>query len=271
MSFFLWPFFIGFTACASAPPQDFSSTANDGFTVKYQEFQPSEKKAVPRTVVIFPPTGGVTYIEKAYAKAMAKRGATVKVIETWTDLPNPGIALSLHQKLHERAMRALKMIHATIPRGHKVSLLGTSLGGIYAAVATHQFDFMDRVFVIAAGSSIPKIIAFSEHDSMTPLRKQRKEKFGFPDNAAYAAAIDEVFFLDPSDRPEGSKGKTLGMAISLKDKAVPTEFQEDLKNLWNPTKIIPINAGHFWSIVTTWASHKNEIAKFLVPENARRQ
>ena len=60
------------------------SSADGDFEVTYYEYAPEDEQTVVRTVVIFPPTGGITCLDKSYARKIKKRGARAIVLSDWT-------------------------------------------------------------------------------------------------------------------------------------------------------------------------------------------
>jgi esterase/lipase len=243
-------------------------TINDKnhFEVKYREYQPFEEKKLNHTVLILPPTGGVTYLDKSYAKALSKKGATVKLLTHWTGEAEESLDLDLHQRLHTRAMHALSMVLESTPREQKISLMGTSLGAIFTVVAANQFERIDRVLSIAGGNPVHKVITHSNYKTMKNLREKRLNKFKFKNIEDYTQKLEPHFLLEPEKNQALFKNKHRAVVILLEDQAVPTEFQKYLKNYWQPEMIIELNSSHFWGIVKTWLYHSEEIIDFLIGE-----
>lgn len=251
--------------CASMPPKSVVSSPASQFEVHYYLYQPVEQK-LKRTVIIFPPTGGITYLEKSYAREIRQRGAQVIVLSGWTGQDEDNLDWGLHQRLHKRAMKALEMTLELVPEGHKISLMGTSVGALFTAVAANKFEQIDKVLGIAGGIPISKVIAESEYKTMKSLRKRRKKTFGVEDKNEYAKQIDQVFYLEPEKLPSLYQQKKRALVIMIEDEAVPTRYQQYFLDYWKPQKTIKINAGHFWGIIKAWWFHFEEIVDFLVED-----
>ena len=237
-----------------------------GFSVAFEEYRSPTNTPKDRSVIIMPPTGGANALDRSYAKSLAKKGALVKVITGWSGDKEENIELILHQNLHARAVKAIKVVTENIPPAHKVSLMGTSVGGLYSSIAASQIDRLERVLVIGAGITIPSVIVHSDQKAMRDLREKRIKAFGFKSDEEYLMALSNNFNLDPKSLPEKFKSKKLGMVLISKDKTVPTINQQELLRHWSPDVKIVIDSGHFWGIVRAWWSYSNEIENFLNPE-----
>ncbi len=248
--------------CSHLKRFDKFSITEKNFHVQTMVYKPNEPNQ--NTVIIIPPTGGVNYIDKSYAKQLQKKGAQVIIVTSWTGDQESNVDLKLHQRLHARAMKAIGLVLETIPSDQTVSILGASLGGIYTSVAVEVFDRIDKAFVIAAGVPIPDVISVSNNSGMEELRKKRKKQMNFKTSKEYADAIHSVFELDPLDLPTKHENKKLGMIVLLDDKSVPTVNQIKLKEHWKPVYYKEFHLSHFWGIVKTWWSYSDEVTDFLV-------
>lgn len=263
MLFLLLPLFV--VGCSSVRIEENKILKDGDFQVKYSEYHPKKDK-FKRGVVIVPPTGGVNYIDKRYAKGLASRGIPVKLIYDWTQGKPQGIELSLHQDFHSRAVRAIQMTAESFSKEKEVSLLGTSVGGLFSTIAASRVDRLSRVLVVGAGLSIPEVIVSSDQQAMADLKNQRFEKFGFKTDAAYLQALSAEFHIDPTTLPPKFESKSLGVILITEDKTVPVKTQRQLQKLWDPELLIEIDAGHFWGIVRSWLFHQGKIEEFLAPE-----
>lgn len=253
--------FLG--ACSSGPAIERERTAMDGFTVEYLEYPAAQEAVRPLTVILLPPTGGINTIDRSYAKAFARRGAKVLVMTAWSGQFEQSVDLGIHQRLHEYGVRGVQLLLETIPKDHSISVLGTSLGGLFASIAAYRFDSIDRVLVIGAGAPIPQLIADSEQAPLVELRAKREDKFGFRSRAEYKMAIEKNFSIDPLShkRPEA---KELGMVVLLEDETVGTTYQLKLKEFWQPKFVVERQNSHFWGIVNTWLHNFDEVVEFVL-------
>lgn len=253
---------VNVIGCSHLKRAEKLSISHEKFQVQTMVYKPNKPRN--KTVIIIPPTGGVNYIDRSYAKQLQKKGAEVIIVTSWSGDQENKTDLELHQRLHSRAMKAIGLVLQTIPTDQTISILGASLGGIYTSVAVELFDRIDKAFVIAAGVPIPEVIAVSTNSEMKELRNKRKKTMNFKTSKEYANAIHAVFNLDPLDLPNKHGDKKLGMIVLLKDKSVPTTNQLKLKEHWKPSYYKELNKSHFWGIVKTWWSYSDEVTDFLI-------
>jgi hypothetical protein len=258
-------FILNTICCVSANSKEIWSTlqTND-FQVEVEVWQQPDEVGATRTVVIFPPTGGVNRIDRSYANQIFERGQNAIVIKGWTGQDEKSIDLEIHQRLHERALRAFSVVLEKIPQDQNVSVVGTSVGGIFASIIASQFDRPDRVLVITAGAPIPEVIAESDEEGLANLRSTRFKKFGFQNNQEYAGAIEKVFHLDPLKLSGDFKGKKLGVVLATEDTTVPTRHQQNLIDFWQTPEVLTVETDHFWGIVRTWWNHSDWVVNFLI-------
>ena len=122
---------------------------------------------------------------------------------------------------------------------------------------------MDSVFIITGGAPIAEVIVLSDQKAMLGLKQKRKDRFGFKNAEENKMAIDKNFSLEPMQLGDGFKEKDLGMVIAENDETVPTTTQQNLKNYWQPKKVISYSSGHFWGIVRTWLLDEDEVIQFF--------
>ena len=265
---FLLAFASLFVSCATGNTKKEFVKAEDGFTLDYQYYPRDPRSKIQRSVIIVPPTGGASTLDRSYAKSMQKKGADVYIMTRWTGQEREDIALNLHQDLHGRAVRAIELLVNQIGPDEKIAVLGTSVGGLFASIAASKVDRIERVFVIGAGLSIPQVIVYSDQKAMKKLKTERYKAFNFQSDEEYLKALEKEFFLDPLTLPKNFENKQLGVLLILDDKTVPTINQRQLVDFWKPDVTIELKAGHFWGIVGAWKHHSKDIEAFLVPEGS---
>jgi len=259
------------TACQSPPKEQLQrdSCSSSQKTLGTAEFSVDVSLysgAAPsrKTILILPPTGGSTYIDRSMSKRLCRAGFDVYILEKWTGMDEMSDELQLHHRLYTRALKAISEVLKSVPQNNFVGLLGTSVGATFVAVAVSQIDRIDAAFSIAGGAPIPGIIVNSDHKSMHELRERRYKKFGFKNNDDYFRALEPEFPLDPFKSKKRFSGKTLGMSIATKDTTVPTRYQKELEQLWKPQTVYTVDSAHFWGIVNTWYRHDKDIVQFFI-------
>lgn len=263
--------FTALTACQTAPSGHTQrgscrvhneTYGTETFSVKvsrYAEAQPSSK-----AVLVLPPTGGATYLDRSISNKLCAAGFDVYILNEWTGQQEQADDLQIHDRLYKRSLQAFEAVLKMIPGGGFVGALGTSVGGTYVAVAASQIERLDAAFVIAAGAPIPGIIVHSDQQVMRDLKQRRYEKFNFKNDTDYLSALDKEFPLDPLKHDKKFQGKKLGMAIATKDTTVPVRYQRELENLWKPKPVFELESGHFWGIVGAWWDNDKDIVQFFL-------
>lgn len=230
------------------------------FSVETLNYQPASPKSY---VLIIPPTGGTNVIDRSYARNLCKEGIQTYVLSHWTQDDEYKLELSIHTRFYARAYRAIGLVMKNLPKGKEIGLIGTSVGGLHAAIAASRYPDVTRAFIITGGAHIPSIIANSNQEAMKTAWEKRRTLFNFQSKSQYIEALEKVIELEPLNRLAISTPKKFGMVISSEDKTVPTINQERLKALWKPEKILYDNSDHFWTIVKTWLFHADEIYDFF--------
>ncbi len=232
--------------------QDFEVTVNE-FVVG----------APGKNVLVIPPTGGTNVIDKSYAKALAKKGFRVFILESWTDHDEYNIELSIHTRFYARAQRAIETVVKHIPEDQPIGILGTSVGGIHAAIAAGRIPRITRAMVITGGADIASVITDSDQLAMVDVKKKRMDRYKFRDRDAYLTELRKVIELEPLRLGPGYQGKKLGMVISREDTTVPGKNQELLLDLWKPEHVLELKNNHFWAIVRTWLFNSDFVVDFF--------
>ncbi len=217
---------------------------------------------VARSLLILPPTGGETFLDRSYARTFAEAGYDVYIIKQWTGLDERSSDLEIHQRLYTRAQKAIEIVLAQISSPY-IGLLGTSVGALHGAVAASKQSRLNSVFIITGGAPITEVIATSDQKAMQKLREERRNRFGFKTIEENRVAIAERFFLEPMQLGDGYRKKALGMVITEQDGTVPSANQEKLKNYWQPQKVITYSNGHFLGIIKAWMFNKDDIFDFF--------
>jgi len=237
------------------------SLTEPNFSIDYTQY--INASPAKKSLIIMPPTGGVNFIDKRYANEFCRAGYDVYIIKSWTN-PNRSsdVGLERHQRDHERAQASISKVIAEIQTPF-IGLLGTSLGGMYSAVAANYQEKINAVFLIVAGAPITEVIVKSDQDLMQELLKRRKEKFGYKTDEEYLQALQKSFFLEPMQLGDKHKSKDIGLAIATQDEKVPTKNQLLLAEFFKPKKIITFENSHLWGIVKAWLLSSDEIINFF--------
>lgn len=232
----------------------------EGFTVNVRKYSASGK--AKESLLIMPPTGGENFLDKDYARKFSDAGFDVFILKDWTGMDEESIDLDLHNRLYDRGQKAIALTldHVQVK---PVGLLGTSVGGLHAAVAAGMQDRLDSIFVIASGVSIAEIIVNSNQKDMKKLKEERKKKFGYKTDEDYLAALKKNFKFEPTQLGKSFRKKKLGMVVATNDETVPTTNQNKLRQFWKPSKVIEMSNNHFLTIIKSWWYKEDEVLQFF--------
>ncbi|WPU66487.1 hypothetical protein [Peredibacter starrii] len=220
-------------------------------------------KSSSKHILVIPPTGGTNVIDRNWAKKFCEAGFRTHILEHFTNDDEYALDLDIHQRFYSRTQRAIGMYLATIPPEHYVGLLGTSIGGIHAAMAMGLYDRPNSAFVIASGADMPSMIANSDQELMVTAWKKRQKLFNIPDKKTYIDLLSEKIPYDPLKLPRKFENKDLGMILATSDTTVPYENQKKLQEHWRPKTVINYSFNHFGAIVLSWVWDGNSVVKFF--------
>lgn len=243
----------------SMGPADFKVDVTEYFHVERSK----------KMLVIMPPTGGTNYADRSYAKRFCKSGYDVTILNEWTGDNGTSTDLEIHQGFYTKMLKAVGLVLDQSTATFN-GMLGTSLGGLYAAVASAKIPKIDAIFTIVAGVPITKVVVTSEQKAMRDLARTRNQRFGFRNDVEYLAALQKAFSLEPNPENVKSSHRDYGVVIADEDVVVPTATQNALRDLWKPKKEIHLANGHFWAIFNTWLYHNDEVVQFFEESSAAR-
>ena len=214
------------------------------------------------SILIIPPTGGVNFLDRSYARTLCKNGFDVVILERWSQDDEYSLDLQIHERFYQRAQRAIGIALENIKTPF-VGILGTSVGAIHAAIAVSRFARISAAFTITGGAEINQITALSEQDVLVDAKEKRFKIHGFKNEQEYAEALKAHIPFEPSLLPRPSSKQILGMVIASADTVVPTYNQDLLRKLWSPQTVLEVSGNHKFSIIKTWLFHRQKIVDFF--------
>lgn len=246
-------------AAIACSPKSVVITESD-FTVELVEFSDAAK-SYKKVVIIIPPTGGMNFIDKAYAKQLCQNQIKAVVLKNWSDNDEYSLDLNIHARLYLRAQRAIEL---TVKRykDHELGILGTSVGGTHAAIATSLLPEIKSCLLIVSGGGIASIITTTSQKILVEAKEKRFEKHKFKSVEDYENALKAILPFEPLEMAI-EKSKKLGMIISLNDDLVPTKNQMALKSHWKPGYVSTSRLGHVLTITWTWLFDADTVVSFF--------
>jgi dienelactone hydrolase len=218
-----------------------------------------------RTIILMPPTGGENAIDRAYASLFCKEGFRVALVQHWEGDQE----IVLDMKMHDRgALRALTAVrhsieYLNVKNPSQLGILGTSVGGISAALILGYEPRITTAVLIVSGGGMPEIISQSQVTSLLQLKADRFKAFGFTDDEQYRKALGQNIKFEPLDFVGLSGQKNVLMVIAQKDHLVPTSAQLKLEQAFGNPQVLYVNSDHAQAIVTTFLFQKSKLLNFF--------
>ncbi|MGE4131045.1 MAG: hypothetical protein AB7F86_05370 [Bdellovibrionales bacterium] len=216
-----------------------------------------------KRVLIVPPWGGVSAMDRDYARQFCGRGIEAWVITEW----EPGVKdyqLSLDLRSHDwaarRAVTAVRQVVGQM-RG-PVGILGTSAGAIIASVAIAIEPRLRAGVLIAGGAGMDEIVASSDAEVMVALRNARERQYGWS-HSQYRAYLKQYIQLDVRDFAQGFRGKRIGTIIATSDNTVPLRNQLLLERISGAKRLATYDYTHTWAIVMSYVWTSPKVVQFF--------
>lgn len=250
----------------------------DPLTVNITMYMPNRQKIGDSTVpavLMLPPTGGVNLLDRKMAKTFCSAKMSAIIIEN--DFANiesqakgPLLDPADHELSYHRATAAVKAVMQFVADDEqldqeRVGLFGVSLGGILGAFAMATQPEIAAGYLIVAGGDVPNILAHSEQDEVSRIRRKRMKEQGFNTRDEYEIFLREHMVLDPMDLTLTMLPETLHMVISRRDDNVPTENQEALHLAFGEPEATYSNSGHVNTVINSllFKGDRRRVSRFF--------
>ncbi len=214
------------------------------------------------TIVIHPPTGGITGLDRGYAEGFCKGGISVALLETWTGYAEEGaFDFGTHDRASARAITATEAVIDHL--GTPVALLGESVGAIYSSMVMGLDKRVKAAALIVGGG--PLIDVLTETDQAIPAGMRLKRLTEYHLNPEqYRARLLENVKMSPTDHADKARQRDLFMVIGTRDTTVPTRTQWELWELWGQPTYHSFPLNHVQTIVAAYLFYRGNITSFLL-------
>jgi len=232
----------------SIDPVDFKS-----IETHFERYLPRDKNSNGKTIIIIPPTGGATALDRLNAQRFASDGFTAYVLDSADFSIDEPLDLGLHDRAALKMISIIKHILSYVnPKtNHDVGFLGSSLGALYCSLIFSIDSRVNTAFLLVPGGDLPEINATSKLDKLRYLKKLRTKFYGYKSDDEYILALREVNIIDPLLFAENHKetGKNLHIVFSVDDETVPTKNQQKLISAFGHPEITVYKKNHVGTIV----------------------
>lgn len=216
-----------------------------------------------KTLLILPPTGGTNVIDRSYARLLCAEGFNVYILDKYKGFDEYNLDLDIHRRYYGRTQRAIDIIMDQIPGRNIVSILGTSVGALHAAIAVGRVDRIKKALIITGAADIAATIVDSDQGVMKDAREKRNKMFGFKSRDDYYNELKKHIELDPLNYVSNFPQKQISMVIATKDTTVPFANQMLLKKIAGPANVLELENDHYWAIIKTWLFHRDFVIKSI--------
>lgn len=219
----------------------------------------------PRTVLILPPTGGVTTAEEGYAYALCLMRFRVVLIDGWGFDRRGDLDWASHDREQARALTAVRhIIEAVRPtRARQIGIIGTSAGAIAAALAVGYEARIAAAAIIVGGGDVADILTRSTEKSVASVRERRMSKFGLRSPEDYRSTLRKNLVIEPLDFVGYSGSKKVWTLIADQDDMVPTDDQWKLYRAFGSQELMQYSGGHVPAVADAFVHRHRDLLGFL--------
>jgi hypothetical protein len=260
-----------FSSCRMTP---IKITGEDAFTHKPREVEvlnyatKDEDFENKRTVLLLPPTGGQNALDDYYANTLCDRGLRVVMVQHWPDDTKNDHDFGSHDRGAMRSTAAVEDVveYIKAKKPGQLGILGTSVGGINAALILGVYSRISTGALIVAGGSLREVIGTSTEQHLAQLREERMADpaMGLKTIDDYVNAVGENIKIEPLNFVNFAQRKKILSFIATKDVTVPTENQLKLYRAFGSQEVVTHDDDHFGTIKYTSAHSQEKIADFFV-------
>ncbi len=227
-------------------------------------YTPKESSStLPGKVLINPPTGGITPLDRGLAQSLCQKGAEVAVLETWSGYDEPGkIDFGSHDRASIRAIFAARYVIEYL--NAPITILGSSVGAIYSSMIMGQDSRVKAGVFLVGGAPMVDVLTLTDQKIPATLREERMEQFHIADQKAYHDLLEKNVRISASDFASSSRAQDILMFVGLRDTTVPTATQIFLWKAWGQPERIDFKKNHVDTIVAASVLRKHKIMKFIL-------
>ncbi len=221
-------------------------------------------------VLMLPPIGGINYLDRKTAETLCDSDmAAIILTNDFANIEKQANGKLLppedHQETFYRIGAAMKGAMVMIEQDpnldeKRVGVFGVSLGGILSAFVMATQPSIAAGYFVVAGGDIPQILATSDQDEVSVIRRKRMRELNMESNEEYEDYLRDYITYDPVDLALTMLPETLNMVIATEDRHVPTDNQYLLHEAFGEPE------AHFYN-----DSHVSTVLYFLFPSSGRRK
>tara|TARA_B100001248_G_scaffold241870_1_gene208920 strand:+ start:30845 stop:31879 length:1035 start_codon:yes stop_codon:yes gene_type:complete len=234
-----------------------------------------EDKKLP-VIVIFPPIGGVNYVDRSYAKYFAAKGyiAVISQLEESIDGLNTipeTTGVFARSVIRNRILLDYLWSHPNVDK-QRIGVFGNSLGGIRAALFYGIDTRVKSAAIVVGSGNMPGTIAYSNQEIVVRLRNRMMASHNIKTPEELEHRLREEYLIDPTNFSRMVNPRDFYMVIGKRDNKVPTFYQKELFKKFGMPYSYSLPLNHIYSIFVAFFG-KYRIGHFFdlsfAVENAR--
>lgn len=244
-------------------------------------FRPATSEKVPAVIVV-PSMEGVTIVEPKIAAKLCGSGIAAVISDVVdTSLPKSLPAARHEDEQERRAILSLRTVldvlstHPAFDRD-RLGIIGVSVGGIITSMmAGIEPDRLKAVVVVVGSGNLPYVLANSDNDKVSDLRRQRMTHLKIRENEIYEDWLRANLRYDPLYFAPRAQRDRIMMITARGDTTVPYRMQQDLFEAFGKPTVSEYSGSHVQTILSMTYFYFGDVIKFyksrlglssLVPE-----
>lgn len=232
------------------------------------EAEVSRTPGARRCVILVPPTNGVTFLDRHFLRQLRQKPVHVMALTGFTGAWETTPDWRVHDRGLKRGQCAVLELLAWARRrlrAEKFSVIGLSMGALFAGMAAAKTDEIESLALVVGGAPIYQIAAESWHPALLSIRRSRDSTYGRLRSSAYVQKLRRSIDVDLADVARPKRGRRDLLVIGKNDWIIPTARQYDLARRLKPEKTIEVNGGHLAAMVMAETYYARQIREHLIP------
>lgn len=182
-------------------------------------------------LVVVPPIQGLSRRESSIAKHFLKQGYHIVVLEPVKNITDGSIPIAEFQNTLLSFVGAVRSVIDVMVKKEEVDsnnvfLWASSLGAIYSTIVFGADRRIDAAILVAGGGSLPDIVTESRQKYVRRYKETRMKVEGLATDQDFRNKMSDNLSIDPVQFAKLRSPDEVYYIMALKDKSVPTQYQE---------------------------------------------
>jgi hypothetical protein len=245
-----------------------------GQGIKTNRYIPHVNSTPSKAVLILPPTGGESFVDRALASSLCASGTETFILNYSQEFADQA-DLKAHDRISRSVMSSLNDFLEQ--KNESFVVIGSSLGGLYASIAlgigldinpkfSRDFPHLKKIteaVLVVAGGDFAEILAFSDLATVEAQRTARIKRLGLTNQDEYAARMRSEIEFDTLALASKTSGERVLFFNSTSDSTVPSKTQIQLWEGWGKPEMHSSFFGHRFTIGVTYLTRYQTVIDFI--------